>query len=87
MNKKQEQNEKAYNDFVEMIRKSWTYAKLDETERKRVEYALLGASVKFARGDYKSRTNMLHATYVGFLTALGFEDGEALGVGYKPWRE
>jgi hypothetical protein len=68
--------ENAYFDFVEMIKKSWTYGRLTDQERERLFEALSRAHIF---GTWVQRWEILNDVYFAFLTALG----------YKPigWRE
>lgn len=74
MNEKQKEN--AVFDFVKMVEKSWTYARLTETEKACLHDAFYKYDYK---GSYKARWDQLQKAYYFFLAALG----------YKPigWRE
>lgn len=66
--------------FLEMIKESWTYARLTEEERQRfldtVEWAYGQGYIK---GDFQTRYGIMQCIYDAFLAALD----------YKPtgWRE
>ena len=68
--------ETALNEYMEMIKKSWTYARLTDEERERMFEALRRTKLF---GKFDQRCEQLHSVYYAFL----------LGVGYKPidWRE
>jgi len=61
--------ENAIWDFVEMIRKSWTYNVLTWYEKDRVEDILF--SVKLS-GSWKQRWCVLQSVYSAFLEGLGY---------------
>lgn len=74
MNERQKEN--AVSDFVKMIEKSWTYARLTESEKACLHEVIYNGKFK---GNYIARWEQLYTAYHFFLAALG----------YKPsgWRE
>ena len=70
--KKEKQN--AYNDYMEMIKKSWTFDKLTETEKEKLRDVLFSVRAENAiKGNYNQRICILEAIYFSFLKALGYE--------------
>lgn len=70
--------ENALKDFLEMIKKSWTWARLTEKERKTFEEWLHKARYEL-KGSYKQRWDILQNYYMMFLLGTGYEDHK--------WRE
>ena len=68
----------AYMDFLAMIRKSWTFAKLTDKEQQKFIEVMFDYS-DCVSGTYKQRYKAYQAMYESFLTAL---DYKAIG-----WRE
>lgn len=70
------EKELATRDFLEMIRKSWTWARLTDQEKERFVDVVYDCDVK---GSYKQRFHILHKLYHAFL----------MGMNYDPlnWRE
>ena len=70
----------ARKEFVEMIEKSWTWARLNDEEQGRFLALLRKVETRGdLKGTYKERFSICHVIYEGFLE----------GLGYKPigWRE
>lgn len=67
--------ENAIKDYLEMVKKSWTYKKLTIKEKenfyKCIEWADRGNCIK---GNYHTRWNILHAIYHSFLIGIGYTD-------------
>ena len=63
-------------DYLEVIKKSWTWEKLTEVEQNRF---ISCPAIYNMKGTYKQQWHMLNIIYSAFLH----------GVGYKPtgWRE
>ena len=78
MIKMNKDKENALKDYLEMIKKSWTWARLTEKETKKFEELLSLERFKLS-GSYKQRWSILQNYYAMFLE----------GCGYKPtgWRE
>ena len=74
MNEKKKEN--AVYDFVKMIEKSWTYARLTETEKSCLHEAF---SNKDFKGSYYARMEQLNTAYYFFIMALGYK--------WSGWRE
>ena len=65
--------ENALNNFYEMIKQSWTYAKLTEHEKAQFKIVLYSRQVeKCLKGTYKQRWEILQAIYSSFLMALDY---------------
>lgn len=62
--------ENALNDFMEMIRKSWTYNRLTPEEIKRLESDVLRDMPLF--GNYKQRFEQLNNVYYAFIVGLDY---------------
>ena len=74
---KNKNKENAINDFTNMIKESWTYARLTENERFAWEESVAWAvDQKVVSGKYSQRWTTLQALYHTFL----------LGVGYTGWK-
>lgn len=74
---KRQNTSTAVPDYIEtVIKKSWTWARLTEEERKRFLSMEIFDEIK---GNDRTRIEWLHTIYNAYLTALG----------YKPigWRE
>ena len=65
--------EDATRDYINMIKQSWTYDRMTETER-----AALVEAVKFAKvaGAYETRWSILQSVNYAFLLALGYKGGD-----------
>ena len=64
--------EKAFPDFLEMTRNSWTYQRMTEEEKCRCEKALRSASSLDIQGSYSQRCGALNAVYYGYLLGIGY---------------
>ena len=72
--------EKAISDFIEMIKKSWTYEKLTNEEKRNFENSVMWAiNNKCINGSYNNRCKILHSLYNTFLIAIGYTG--------EKWRE
>ena len=60
----------ARRDFIEIVLRSWTWAKLDAGERNACLCALQSAIIS---GTYWQRRDTLRSVYYGFLLALGYK--------------
>lgn len=66
--------EKCLDNFKEMIKKSWTYEKLTDDERKHLEETLNCVATKSVlKGNYLQRWRILQAIYTSFIMALNYE--------------
>lgn len=70
--------EMAFNDYVKVFRRSWTYNRLTEKEREQFESAMQFVKNTLS-GTYQQRAAQMNAAYHSFL----------MGVGYNgfSWRE
>lgn len=74
---KNKEKEQAYFDFVEMIKRSWTYARLTESEKEACVSALrFGVEQCLIIGKYEQRWGQLNVVYHAFLLALGYDHGK-----------
>jgi hypothetical protein len=74
------EKEKVRDYFTDMIKQSWTYAKMTESERKRIVDMIYSKRTEDClKGNYKQRWEILQAIYNSFL----------MGLDYQPigWRE
>lgn len=72
--------ENALNDFMNMIRQSWTWARLTDEERgKFIDYTHGCRGSAVIRGTYKQRWDAMNALYGMFLEGLGYR--------WSGWRE
>ena len=63
------------NNFINMIKQSWTYAKLTEEEKNRILKVLyLTQAERCLKGTYKQRWEILQAIYGAYLFGLGYND-------------
>lgn len=71
------EKENALKDWIAMVKKSWTWAKLTEEEKQ--EYLELLNNRDFKKASYNTRYAIFQCCYDAFL----------IGLGYKPigWRE
>ena len=68
------EKEKAYNDFFEMIKISWTFQKLTEKEKENLQDVFYSIRTENAlKGTYKQRRAVLDAIYFAFLKSLNYE--------------
>lgn len=65
--------ENALKDYLEMIKKSWTWARLTEKERKTFEEWLHKARYEL-KGSYKQRWEILGNYYTMFLLGTGYDN-------------
>ncbi len=67
--------ELAKQEYLEMIKQSWTWAKLTDKEKNKfVEILEYPSSVVVIKGDYKQRWRACGALYHTYLTGLGYDD-------------
>ena len=67
--------ENALTDYIEMIQKSWTYAKLTKDEKESFDLAFHDIRVTNAlKGSYRQRWDMLNALYSNFLYGVGYRN-------------
>lgn len=62
-----------FTDFLEMIKKSWTYEKLTKEEKGKINCILLDSRTsENIKGNYNQRWKALNALYYAFLIALDY---------------
>lgn len=67
--------ENAINDFIDMIKHSWTYEKLTKQEKYKLVEVFNNIRVsKCLKGTYKQRYDILQAIYMSFLYGVGYND-------------
>lgn len=67
------EKEKVRDNFINMIKQSWTYAKLTEEEKNRILKVLYSTQAeRCLKGTYKQRWEILQAIYHSFLMALDY---------------
>ena len=74
------EKEKALDNFIDMIEKSWTFDKMAKEEKERLNTLLYSdRTISSLKGTYQQRWVMLQALYYAFL----------MGLDYRPigWRE
>lgn len=64
--------EKAFPDFLEMTRHSWTYQRMTDDEKTRCEKALRNAASLDIQGSYSQRYGALNGVYYGYLLGIGY---------------
>lgn len=64
--------ENAQRDFIEMIKKSWTFERMTETEKADCMRVLTAYNSNAIKGTHKQRFEILNAVYLGFLAGLGY---------------
>ena len=65
--------EKALSDYVEMTKKSWTYARLTEKEKGNFQNLIDWITIsQMLKGAYVQRWDQMHIAYIAFLHALGY---------------
>ena len=66
--------ENATRDYIDAIRKSWTYARMTEDEQKRCEAMIYSNVTQNAvKGAYLQRWDALQAVYSAFLDGIGYD--------------
>ena len=63
--------EQALNDYSEMIKKSWTFARLTTKEQDSFIDLIYSGRIHL-KGDYLARWEQLQGVYGGFLAALDY---------------
>ena len=66
--------ESVIKEYLEMIKKSWTWAKLTDEEKECFENFLASHPMveKAVKGNYKQRWNVLETIYYAFLLGCGY---------------
>lgn len=71
-NEMNKNKENAVNDYIEMVRRSWTFGKMTDDEKSRCIDVLTDVTVFNIQGTYIQRWNALHAVYNAFLVGIGY---------------
>lgn len=66
--------ERAYDDFIAMIKNSWTWERLTEDERVTFTNNLQRIALLNISGSYLQRYHAYHACYDMYLRGLGYDD-------------
>ena len=64
--------ESAAPDFMRTISKSWTYCRLTEEEKDRLDDAIDFATLAAVKGSFNRRWDVLQAVYHAFLNGVGY---------------
>lgn len=71
----EKKKENALIDYIQMTKRSWTYNKMFENEKKTVIAVLSNFATKDAlKGSYRHRWNILNAVYRAYLVGIGYND-------------
>ncbi len=65
--------ENAWNDFLEIVKNSWTFGKMTKEEKERWSNTI--GSVRIInnlKGNYKQRIEFLNCIYFAYLDGLGY---------------
>ena len=66
--------EQAYFDFLKMVKRSWTYARMTEQEQEKCVSALrFGVEQGLVAGRYEQRWGQLQAIQHAFLLGIGYD--------------
>lgn len=65
--------EKAFPDFLEITRISWTYQRMTAEEKHRCEAALSSKQAQQIHGTYRQRFAAYNAIYRGYLIGIGYD--------------
>lgn len=72
MNNKIKEN--VFNNFIEMIKKSWTYNRMTTEEKSKcINVLTSNRIIEDIKGTYIQRWNALNCVYYGFLIGIGYE--------------
>lgn len=67
--------EQALNDYIEVIRHSWTYERMTKEEQNRLEELLhSNRTEKSLRGTHRQRCNIIASIYEAYLLGIGYTD-------------
>lgn len=72
----EKQKEFAIPDYMDMIKKSWTWAKLTEDEKSAFREVVSKASMYTIKGTYMQRWETLCWLYDAFLSGCGYRHGK-----------
>ena len=66
----------AIKDFMDMIRKSWTYNKMTQEEKEKWDDIVYwNMEQGIIKGSYKQRNQIMNGLYHAYLAGLGYTDG------------
>ena len=66
--------ENALSNFIDMIRNSWTWARMTENEQNRLLESLCNSRTKDAlKGNFDQRWKVLNALYGVYLDGIGYD--------------
>ena len=64
-----------FTDYLKMIKNSWTYARMTQEEKEKIEELLTSGRIKEdIKGTYKQRYNALNGVYYAFLIGIGYDN-------------
>lgn len=64
-----------FTDYLEMIRKSWTYDRMTQEEKEKIHCILLDyRTTDNIKGTYQQRWQALNALYRAFLIGIGYDN-------------
>ena len=67
-------------DYLEMIKKSWTYDRMTKEEREKIQEILTSGRIKEdIKGTYQQRWQALNALYYAFLIGIGYDNADWRG--------
>lgn len=62
-------------DYLEMIKKAWTYDRMTQEEKEKIKELLTSERIKEdIKGTYKQRYDALNAVYYAFLIGIGYDN-------------
>ena len=62
-------------DYLEMIKKSWTYDRMTQEEKEKIQEILTSGRIKEdIKGTYKQRYDALSTVYYAFLIGIGYDN-------------
>lgn len=75
MNNEKFNKEHTLDKYKDMINKSWTYDRLTEEEKRKINNILNETRIEKAlKGNFKHRWDILQAIYYSFLIGIGYTD-------------
>ena len=64
-----------FTDYLEMIKNSWTYARMTKEEKEKIQEILTNGRIKEdIKGTYKQKYRALNAVYHAFLIGIGYNN-------------
>ena len=64
--------ENAVCEYYEMIKKSWTFNRMTDAEKQRLDLLFCDAH-RYVSGTYRMRWSQLHGMYFSFLIGIGYD--------------